>query len=78
MIHFFGRRVSDNMFTHHLVSVFLLRLTIFHPPHIQCPFTECLTFHVDAIFTYQTVSTHTSRDTTWSGPFPVIFGVCSV
>merc|ERR1719491_1317570 len=46
-------------------------LAVFHPPHIYCTFTECLTFHIDTIFTNKSITTFTSCHTTRTGTLSV-------
>ena len=65
--------------TNHVVVVvpvgFHFLLAILDPSHIGSTFTECLSFHINTIFTNKSHPTFPSRVLTGSGALAIIFGM---
>jgi hypothetical protein len=53
-------------------------LVVFHPSHVDRPFTEHLTLHVDSVLSDQTHTSFSSSDTARTGSLSVILWVGSV
>lgn len=55
--------------------LFFIHLVVFAPTHVNSAFTKDLTFHVNAVFANQSLTTHASGNSTGTGPLAVILRV---